>query len=203
MKISDKEYEMIDQCSQNILFFCSKCLPNLPIAMEVSKISENLNSCFKSLERELSKSIVGQILDKFDTIVQKLDQSINDVCQSKIQPVLQKCELLNTNFKTLESKLTLMEGELSSLMKESTNNFESIDKKLDSKSDLGMECDTASAISSMKSKTQLSTIVSSVLDEEKDKLDATLISLLMAYLNPNQILAYLEEMMTLILFPPV
>ena len=170
VKISDEEYEMIDQCSQNILFFCSKCLLNLPIAMEVSKISENLDSCFKSLERELSKSIVGQILDNFDTIMQKLDQSINDVCQSKIQPVLQKCDLLNTNFKTLESKLTLMEGELSSLMKESTNNFESIDKKLDSKSDSGMECDTASAVSSpVKSKTQLSKIVSSVLNEEKDK----------------------------------
>ena len=48
--------------------------------------------------------------------MQKLDQSINDVCQSKIQPVLQKYELLNTNLETLESKLTLVKGELSSLM---------------------------------------------------------------------------------------
>ena len=47
VKISDEEYEMIDQCSQNILFFCSKCLPNLPIAMEVSKISENLLNLLK------------------------------------------------------------------------------------------------------------------------------------------------------------
>ena len=170
VEISDEEYKVIDQCSQNILFFCSKCLPNLPIAMEVSRISENLDTCFKSLERELSKSIVGQILDNFNTIMQKLDQSINDVCQNKIQPVLQKCELLNANLEMLESKLTLMKGDLSSLMKESTDNFESIDKKLNSKSDLGMVCDTATAVSSpAKSTKQFSTIISSVLNEEKDK----------------------------------
>ena len=91
---------MIDECSKNILFFCSKCLPKLPIALDVSKVNDNIDTCFKSLESELSKSIASQILDNCNTIKLKLDQSINDVCQSKVQTVLSKCELLNDNFRS-------------------------------------------------------------------------------------------------------
>ena len=55
------------------------------------------------------------------------------------------------------------EGELSSLVKESSNNFESLDKKLDSKSDSVMESETSVVVSSVeKSKNQLSTIVANL-----------------------------------------
>lgn len=84
--------------------------------------------------------------------------------------MLNKYDSLNAN---LESQLTHMEGELSSLVKDSSN--EILNKKLDFKFDSVMESESSTTASLVeKPKNQLSAIVSSVINEEKDKAQCRL-----------------------------
>ena len=102
--IKEKELVILGSNTENILFFCSQCLPNLPNALSLfkfhSQLNEKLDSKFKSLEDKLHEGIADHItsglnstiLAQFNAVCQKLEKSIEEV-STKIN----KLSLLNNN----------------------------------------------------------------------------------------------------------